>query len=494
MADHRTPKKRRATKAIIAAAATAGVSSTLVLGHAVNYTAANLDMDLTATVLGLGGRGDPMSERVAAKLGGMIGPGFTVPGATEYKAVPYPADFNFLSSQTVGVTNLETAIEDAPKGHIRVVGYSEGTLVAEEVKRRLADQNGPLPDIDFLFIASPYLPNGGLFARFPGFRVPGLLPEFGPAEAGTGFESTYVTNEYDTYADFPAYFNPLSIANALLSIRYAHPDEHYDAVEALDPKFDPKNPPAGYLVKTSADGKDTYILVRAEHLPLLAPVRELAGILQITPLTEPVLAAIEPMLRLAVDAGYTDRENRNPEKPTPFSLFTPPQKIVEALAGVPGALQEGIHDATSPDQDSLQDSPVTSFRAPGSNGEDQLRIAGAPDPQPQPKTGDGSSTDLLVDPNETAPKPKPQVKPKLKTPVLDAVANAVRQIIHPKVTKDGNKAVPGTTAGGTTTTGGGTVTPITANSSGAQDGSSPTPPSQAGSTPADNNPPADKVA
>jgi hypothetical protein len=42
--------------------------------------------------------------------------------------------------------------------------------------------------------------------------------------------------------------------------------------------------------------------------------------------------------------GYTDRLNLNPQVRTPFSLFTPPHKIIEALNAVPGAVREGLEN------------------------------------------------------------------------------------------------------------------------------------------------------
>jgi diacyltrehalose acyltransferase len=334
---HRIPRARRTFKALAAA-----LAAILVLGHAVGQV--NLGVDLANTVIGIGGRGDAASANVPAKLSGKIAP---AAWGTDYAyyGVPYPADFNFQSSTDAGIPRLTQAIADNGASGIRVVGYSEGTLVAEAVKRRLATTEGsPSPDnIDFLFIASPYLPNGGIFARFPGFQIPGLLPDFGPAQP-TAYDSTYVTNEYDTYADFPAYFNPLSIANSVAAAMYAHPDQYYDPVDVA-------NLPAGSTITTvprnGGGGSDTYILVYAKHLPLLAPVRQVAAMLQLTPFTEPVLAAIEPVVRLAVDAGYTDRTNANPAQPTPFSLITPPAKIVEAALGVPKALQQGAADAAA---------------------------------------------------------------------------------------------------------------------------------------------------
>jgi hypothetical protein len=95
-------------------------------------------------------------------------------------------------------------------------------------------------------------------------------------------------------------------------------------------------------VTNSAGGHDTYVFVLAQHLPLFAPVRQVAGILQLTPLTEPVLGSIEPLVRLLVDMGYTDRANLNPQQPVQFSLITPPGRVLETVAGVPGAIGQGV--------------------------------------------------------------------------------------------------------------------------------------------------------
>lgn len=486
MARHRMPKTRRTHRVMIAAAATAGISSTLVLGHAINHTAANLDVDLAATVLGLGGRGDPLSANVPAKLSGKIAPGWTVPGPDEeytYFPVEYPADFNFQTSTDAGIITLTQAIAANSDSGIRVTGYSEGALVAEAVKRNLADvYDAENPDdIDFLFIASPYLPNGGIFARFPGFRIPGLLPDFGPA-AETPYDSVYVTNEYDTYADFPAYFNPLAIANALAGVMYSHPDPYYDPV-------DPTNLPAGSKtpvpVVNGLGGTDTYILVYAKHLPLLGPVRQIASILYLTPFTEPVLAAIEPLIRLGVDMGYTDRDYLHPETPTPFSFVTPPHKMLEALLGVPGALQQGLTDAASAGQGALPDLPVTPFSAP--ENDDQLRVAGAPNPARE--ADDQVPAAALAEdagPTTASPKSEPEPEP-------------ITRITHPTVTSDGNLSVPTTTVdGGTTPAGDAFVTPISTDPTGTQDvpaqTTEPTAPAGGETEPADNQSESDRAA
>ncbi len=139
-----------------------------------------------------------------------------------------------------------------------VVSYSEGAIVAEKVRRDLKPGVNGAPqagDLRFVMIASPNLPNGGIFARFPGVSIPFFVTSNGAAQPSP-YGTTYVTNEYDPYADFPAYFNPLSILNSLLAIAYVHPDQYYDSVD-YNPQTGEHGP--GVLVKpvtNSVDGQE----------------------------------------------------------------------------------------------------------------------------------------------------------------------------------------------------------------------------------------------
>jgi hypothetical protein len=317
----------------------AALSTVLVFGHATDTTADSPQVQLTAATIGIGGRGDPDAANIPNKLNGNARPnGFS------YVPVQYPAGFDIDNSVAAGVPVLDDAIRDNSDQFLLVVGYSEGTIVAEKVRRDLdpADPNAPPTDgLLFVMIASPNVPNGGIFARFPGLAIPGFVTSNGAAQPSP-YDTTYVTNEYDPYADFPAYFNPLSLVNTLVAIMYVHPDQYYDSVD-YDPLTNTGTTPV--LVKTvtnTAGGTDTYVFVPAEHLPLLAPPRQLFAAVGLTPLTEPVLGVVEPLLRLLVDMGYTDRANLNPEVPVQFSLITPPGKIAEAVVGVPGALGQGV--------------------------------------------------------------------------------------------------------------------------------------------------------
>ena len=471
MAKHRMPEKRRARKAVLAGAAAAGISTALVLGHATN---SNLLVQLTNSVIGAGGQGDPTSARVPGKLSKTV-----VPDNYGYYAVQYPATINVQASREVGYPLMLGAITDRPtEEHLLVAGYSAGTLISEKVRRNLQTldpEDAPSADqLTFVQIASPFAGNGGFYARFPGIAIPGITDAMGVGQA-TRYDTEYDWRMYDTYADFPAYFNPLALANSLLSVRYGHPDQYYDSI-------DPATSPAYVTtVQNVAGGTDTYVLYYSEHLPLLGPVREVAGLLFLTPLTEPVLSAVEPLLRLFIDMSYTDRVNANPATPTPFSFITPPAKILEALLGVPGALSQGATNLLTAGQTpaTLPDPlgnlvPAVASQAPAIQNS-QARLAIVPQPEPEPEA--------MVD--ETPPKvssesTKETAAPKPSTPaaststvststVSTSTANLPGDRLHPKVTSDGNKVAPGdptdtspkgtgtTPATGTTTTTGATT-------------------------------------
>jgi diacyltrehalose acyltransferase len=317
---------------MLAGTTAAGVSAALVFGHAIDNTADTPQVKLAAAVIGIGGRGDPTSANIPNKLRGTVVP----PGVT-YIPVQYPASYFIDQSTAAGVpvlnADLMTYRLNNPGSPVEVVGYSEGTIVAEDERRNLANSNIPQNQLSFLMIASPNVPNGGIFARFPTLNLL-IVSSNGPAQPSK-YNTTYVTNEYDPYADFPAYFNPISLANSLVAVEYVHPDKYYDAANLNAPGVEKT------VVTNSAGGTDTYYFIPAQHLPLLQPARDVSSALGITPLTEPVISGVEPVLVVLVDMGYTDRQNLDPEAPTQFSLITPPAKIGEALAAMPGAIQQG---------------------------------------------------------------------------------------------------------------------------------------------------------
>lgn len=307
------------------------VSIALVCGQAIGTNGFGPLVGLVNTVIGIGGSSDPVSERLPAKLSNTI----VQPGDT-YIGTEYPASLNLDRSVRIGMPVLQQHLVTT-SGKVLVAGYSLGALLVEQLKRDVAQSDEPPSplDLSFLQIATPFVPNGGIFARFPGIAIPDVVSPMGPGRP-TLYDTTYVVNEYDLWGDFPAYFNPVSILNAVLGHEYAHVDNWYDVVDPTAAANHVK------VVTNPAGGTDTYILVPASRLPLLGPLRDIAYHLGVSAPAERLLGLIEPLLRVIVDMGYTDRLNLNPEVRKPFSLFTPPHKIAEALNAVPGAVREGL--------------------------------------------------------------------------------------------------------------------------------------------------------
>ena len=478
-----TQKRRRSPSVLLLGATAAAVSTVLVFGHATNNTVDSSQVQLTASTIGIGGRGDPAAAKVPNKLQGNVVPKVPkVPEDFAYIPVNYPASFFIDSSVAAGVPVLDRTIRNPSCGDpaetctfLLVVGYSEGTIVAEKVRRNLvpdADGAPPKDGLQFVMIASPNVPNGGIFSRFPGLKIPFFVTSNGAAQTSP-YGTTYVTNEYDPYSDFPAYFNPLSLLNSLFALAYVHPDQYYDSID-YDPLTGTGTTPV--LVKpvtNSAGGTDKYVFVPAAHLPLLAPARQIFGALGLTPLTEPVLAAIEPVLRLLVDMGYTDRQNLNPEVPVRFSLITPPARIIETIAQVPGALGQGVNNLTT-GVGSLPTSipaPVAPTIAPTNSPSINARTlpqepqeslmntdppsAGATDPAPPqtpsssgtPQTPSGSGTPQTPSGSGTSQTPSGSGTSPTQAPV-SPLSNSGPTL--GEVTEDGSKATPNTTSSKTT--------------------------------------------
>src|ERR1700753_2846216 len=144
------------------------------------------------------------------------------------------------SSVGQGMTILESAIaaDQAAGNASTVFGYSQsstiGSYVMEQLAPIAAQHTGAL-DPQFLLVADPSNPNGGLLERFAGFETtsgqtvsePLTLPTLGFVFDNATPSDDYVTNiytlEYDGFADFPRYpLNFLSDLNAFLGIALLH--------------------------------------------------------------------------------------------------------------------------------------------------------------------------------------------------------------------------------------------------------------------------------
>ena len=137
--------------------------------------------------------------------------------------------FDLTANQAVraGLGNLETAMAEHGNDHLVIYGASEGSWIATEEKRKLAERypmGTDAPDIDFVLQATMNLPNGGIHARFPGLPLPIGWTFNGHTPTDTQFDTVMINRQYDGIADFPLYpINLIATLNALLGTVYVHP-------------------------------------------------------------------------------------------------------------------------------------------------------------------------------------------------------------------------------------------------------------------------------
>jgi hypothetical protein len=250
-----------------------------------------------------------------------------------------------LADQSVddGVTDLEAEMAKHPGEPLIINGYSQSAAVAIAEKERLAEQypeGTEAPDIDFVLGGDPRVPNGGLWARFPGLPSVILGTFAGPEPTDTQFDTTVIIRQYDAMADFPLYpLNVVAGANAVLGFFFVHA-YGFDVSLAPDPEK------SGAIHTTTGD--TDYYFFPTDDLPLFTPLR-LAGV------PEPVIDVVEPVTQWAVELGY-DR-SIPPGEPTPARLIPPinSASVTSATNGLVEAVHESVDNAVA-----LIDPPDTS--------------------------------------------------------------------------------------------------------------------------------------
>ncbi|MGV0807029.1 PE-PPE domain-containing protein [Mycolicibacterium setense] len=279
--------------------------------------------------------------------------GSTVPEGDSFHTVPYPAQINvsipiisdlpglsdipywpqsLKRSEQIGAGYLQQDIANTPAGDkVTIIGMSQGTEVAEIVRASMAKDPNYVANADnyeFVFIGDPYQPNGGILTRFTSWSdlpvLGDIFPLGRPGPADSPFKTTYYQNQYDGFADFPAYFNTLSMANAVAGILFQH----------VLPGYVFEHPDAPNAVTTQV-GNTTYVML-PQHLPLLAPLRIPASLIG----AERFVDAMDPVLRVFVEMGY-DR-TADPSQVKEFSWITPPEKLDEALSALPAAFAQSL--------------------------------------------------------------------------------------------------------------------------------------------------------
>ncbi len=272
--------------------------------------------------------------------------------------VNYPATLGWLSRPTqgvgsptlndsvaVGVQNLDVSIKAAraasPTGQIDVVGLSQGAVVASQEASNLLAEGYDTSGITFNLAGNPERANGGLATRLPfSVTVPGVLTvggtEFAAPPPSTGVQVVNVTNQFDPFADAPAYLlNPVAVANWLVALAVALAGS--DRPPMLSNQHDyastsPTDPTA--IVATSGTLSDVLIPSPVGQLPLTQPLL-LIGV------PRAYVVALDPFLRAVIMTAYPP--TTDPAERVTFRLLPPVSAWGSDVSSVVAGAAETTH-------------------------------------------------------------------------------------------------------------------------------------------------------
>lgn len=262
----------------------------------------------------------------------------------QFKFVTGLFDMTFDESVAVGQANLndclrgnactvtlapytETGSATVADNSYVVYAYSESSAVATQQKLALIAH--PVPStVDFLMLANPNRPNGGILQRFVGLYIPilgvtfnGATPTFSPQPAP--LTTVDIARQYDGWTDFPT--NPLNLlsdSNALIGTILVHGNYFGVGTPQLQGQYQ----------------DTTYYLIPTPVVPLLMPLTwvPLVG--------KPLAIALDPAMRVLIEMGY-DR-TINPGQPTAARYFYVPN-LFRAAVDFAVAIPTGWDDAIS---------------------------------------------------------------------------------------------------------------------------------------------------
>ncbi|MGV0991232.1 MAG: PE-PPE domain-containing protein [Mycobacterium sp.] len=207
-----------------------------------------------------------------------------------------------------------------------VFGYSQSATIAGDEKAALiADPTSAT--VNFVMLANPNRPDGGILARVPGLYIPFLGVTFNGATPTDSPQSAPLTTvdvagQYDLMSDSPNNpFNLLAMVNAVAGYYFVHLQPLSLGTPELQGQYQ----------------DSTYYLIPTPTLPMLMPVA-------MVPLIGPLIAAIaDPPLRVLIETAY-DR-TINPGTPTmanPLYFPNPIKTLVNFLTAIPVGWDNGI--------------------------------------------------------------------------------------------------------------------------------------------------------
>ena len=254
-------------------------------------------------------------------------------------------------SEAQGVTILKDTIEKQftadPNGHIVLLGDSQSSTISSMLMPEL-QADGVVPTgadspLNFVLLADPNQPDGGLFERLSGVTIPSLGITFNGATPDDIYPTTIYMQAYDGFSDVPRYpIDFLADLNSVLGIQYVHPTyQGLDAAQVAE--FQP--------LATEGDTLTSYFALPLEdetvpYLPLLQPLLAIPGIGK--PLADLLQPSLIPLINIAYgDPDYAWDVGNAANVPTQFGLFPDFDMIVKALEESVRAIPTGFNDAVA---------------------------------------------------------------------------------------------------------------------------------------------------
>jgi hypothetical protein len=209
-----------------------------------------------------------------------------------------------------------------------------------------------------LLSGDPNVPNGGLFARFPGLHIPILDWSFnGPEPTNTPFDTVVIT-QVRRLCRFPA----------LSAQRHRRPERGAGLYLRAHVRLGRQPGSRSHDIAAYQDqyGDTTYYFFETKDLPLFGPLRTLG-------VPEPVIDVVEPFFKVIVDLGY-DR-SIPAWTPSPARLI-PPLHPVTVATDLVNAVGEGINNALA----LTGSAPLLKVPAPGNSADaNEGSLVGGPD-------------------------------------------------------------------------------------------------------------------
>jgi hypothetical protein len=258
-------------------------------------------------------------------------------------------------SVAVGLVNMDTAIRNTPGPKI-VIGASASTLVVDEEMRALANDPTAPPKDELSFVVLGDA-NRGMFKQIRGIKLP-LFEYTVPEIPVTKYDVLVVAGEYDGLGDWPdRSWNLLADVNALAGtslFQQIMPEpivtalhlEDFGSVHRVAMDADlTKVPAQNITTSTNAlGGVTTTYLVPTPDLPILRPLKGLG-------VPQPVIDALEKVLRPIIDSAYIRNDPPNRPRPTlridAVSVTIPATAIARSTASLRPTAQSAAAKPTT---------------------------------------------------------------------------------------------------------------------------------------------------